>query len=119
MSRPPAERAPHDRADALVAAERQQLPLVVAADEGVVDLVRHVPAAAVPVGHGQRLHELPAGEVRRAQVADLAGGHEIVERAHDLLDRRPGVERVQLIQVDVLRAEPAQRRVDGPDQPRP
>ena len=41
----PAERAPDERADALVEAERHQLPLVVAADERVVDLVRDVARA--------------------------------------------------------------------------
>ena len=38
----PAERAPDDRADLLVERERHQLPLVVAADERVVRLVRDV-----------------------------------------------------------------------------
>ena len=38
----PAERAPHHRADALVEAERHQLPFVVAADQRVVGLVRDV-----------------------------------------------------------------------------
>ena len=48
----PAERAPDQRADALVEAERHQLPLVVAADQRVVDLVGDIARPAVPVGDG-------------------------------------------------------------------
>ena len=43
----PAERAPDDRADLLVEAQRHQLPLVVAADQRVVRLVRDVAGQAV------------------------------------------------------------------------
>src|SRR6185312_13353872 len=59
----PAKRAPDESADVLVDAERHQLPFVVPADEGVVDLVGDVARPTVPVGNGQRLHEMPAGEV--------------------------------------------------------
>ena len=108
----PAERAPDHRADLLVERERHQLPLVVAADERVVRLVRDVAREAVLLRDGQRLHQVPAGEVRAADVADLAGAHQIVERAERFLDRRQRVEAVQLVEVDVVGAEAAQARLD-------
>ena len=48
--------------------------------------------------HG--LGQLPAGEVRQAVVADLAGADEAVQRAQRLLQRRAGVEGVHLVEVD-------------------
>ena len=77
----PAERAPDDRADLLVERQRHQLPLVVAADQRVVRLVGDVAGQAVLLRDRQRLHQVPAGEVRAADVADLAGAHQVVERA--------------------------------------
>ena len=100
----PAERAPHDGADALLEAERHQLPFVVAADQRVVGLVGDVARVAVLVGDAERLHDVPAGEVRHADVADLAGAHERVERRQHFLRRRHGVVAVQLEEIDVVGA---------------
>ena len=83
----PAERAPDDRAHLLVERQRHQLPLVVAADQRVIRLVGDVAGQAVFLRDGQRLHQVPAREVRAADVADLAGAHQVVERAEHLLDR--------------------------------
>ena len=74
--------------------------------------MRDVAGKAVSVGHRQRLHEVPAGEVRRADVANLAGAHEVIERAEHFLDRGQGVEPVQLEEIDVIGAEPPQALVD-------
>src|SRR3546814_16782109 len=67
---------------------------------------------AAAAGDRQRLHQLPAGEVGRAEVAQLAGAHQAVERGQGFLHRRHRIEVVQLQQVDVVRAEPLQRLVD-------
>src|SRR5579863_7390709 len=76
---PPAERTPHDGAQALIEPERHQLPLVVAADQRVVGLVRDIARIAVAVRDTERLHQMPAGKIRHARVADLAGAHESVD----------------------------------------
>ena len=99
-----------------VETERHQLPLVVAADQRVVGLMRDIARPAVSIRHGQRLHQMPAGKVGAADVADLARPHQIVERAQRLFDRRDGVEAVQLIEVDVVGAEPAQAGLARRDQ---
>src|SRR5579883_1338511 len=69
----PAERTPDESADALIDAEGHQLPFVVSADQRVVDLMRDMPRPAVPVGNGERFHQLPAREVGCADVAHLPG----------------------------------------------
>ena len=112
----PAERTPDDRAHLLIEGQRHQLPFVIAADQRVIGLVGDVAGQAVLFRNRQRLHQVPAGEVRAADVADLAGAHQIVERAQHLLDGRQGVEAVQLIEVDVVGAQPPQAGLDGPNQ---
>src|SRR5262249_46030944 len=47
---------------------------------------------------------------------DLAGAHQIIKSVKYLLNRRQGVETVQLVEVDVVRAESLQARVHGPKQ---
>ncbi len=83
----PAERRPDQRAHALIERERHELPLVIAADQRVVDLVADVLGPAVTLGYGKGLHKVPAGKVGAGDVADLAGEDEVVERAEGLVDR--------------------------------
>ena len=64
--------------------------------------------------HG--LRQLPPGEVGEAVVVDLPGPDEAVERAQRLLDRRVRVEGVDLVEVDRVDAEPAERGVEGAGQ---
>src|ERR1700677_4882074 len=68
----PAERAPDDRADALVAPELHQLPFIVAIEQRIIGLMRDIAGIAVPVRRRERLHQVPAGEIRAADVTDLA-----------------------------------------------
>ncbi len=74
--------------------------------------MRHVTREAVFLRNGERLHQMPAREIRAADVADFSGAHEIVERVQRFLDRGEGVKGVQLEEVDVIGAEPAQGRLD-------
>src|SRR5262245_40410199 len=107
------QRAPGDHADALVEAERNHLALLLAVDQVVVVLHRDEPT---PTGDGcdlLRLRELPGEHARRADVARLAGPHDVVQRPHRLLDRRLVVPAMDLVEVDVVGAEAGQRGVDG------
>ena len=56
-----------------------------------------------------------AGIVRAADVAHLAGAHEIVERAHRLVDRRARVEGVHLVEVDDVGLQAAEAFFAGAD----
>ena len=49
-----------------------------------------------------RLRHLPGRRVRDADVAHLAGAHQIVERPHRLLDRRVPIPAVHPVEVDVV-----------------
>ena len=95
------------------AAERQHLALLLAIDQVVVVLHRHEPRPPVPIREVERLGELPGPHARRADVARLAGAHDVVERQERFLDRRLGIPAMDLIEVHVVGPETAQRAVDG------
>ena len=67
---------------------------------------------AVAVGQVQRLAELPGVHRRGADVARLAGLHHVVQRLQRLLDRRVVVPAMDLVEIDVVGAQPAQAGVD-------
>jgi hypothetical protein len=76
-----------------------------------LQLQRDRPGNVQRAGQVHGLRQLPAGEVRQPVVADLAGAHEPVERAQSLLQRRQRIKRMELIQIDRLQPQPAQRPV--------
>ncbi len=101
-----------DQSDALVGAERDHLPFLLAVEEVVVVLHADEAGPAVPVGEVERLGELPRVHRRRAQVAGLARLDDVVQRLERLLDRCVAVPPVNLQQVDVVQSQPAERVVD-------
>ena len=62
--------------------------------------------------HGLHRRELPGEHRAGADVAGLAGPDHVVQRVHRLLDRGARIEAVDLVQVDMVLAQAAQRRVD-------
>lgn len=110
-----AERTPDESADLLVEREGHQLPFVLAADQRIVGLVSHVAGETALVRNREGFHELPAGETRAADVAHLSAADEVIERPEGLLHRGERIEVVQLVQVDVVRAQAAQAALAGPD----
>ena len=73
------------------------------------------PARRRPV----RVGDLPAGEVGVAEIADLALGHQIIQRAQGFIDRRIGIGLVKLIEVDPVGSQPGQAVFDGAHDPAP
>ena len=65
-----------------------------------------MPRGPVPVG------ELPAGELRKSDVAELALLHAVVERAERLLDRHRGVGAMHLVEIDPVALQALQARLD-------
>src|SRR5665647_40900 len=86
--------------------EREMFPLL---DLQGVDSIPWSPLAGGRVLHGGELPRVHAGG---ADVAHLAGLDHVVERFHRLFARRLGVEAVDLVEVDVVGAQPGQRGVD-------
>ena len=67
-------------------------------------------------GDAERLHDLPAGEVRAPDVSHLAGLHQVLERGQRLLERSLSVPLVDLVKVDVVRPQPSEAGLTGFDQ---
>jgi len=61
----------------------------------------------------QVFRELPRIHRRGADIADLAGLHDIVECIDGFLDWGRGIEAVDLVEIDIIEAEAAQAVVDG------
>src|SRR5205814_424833 len=107
------ERAPRDDADADVPAQRDHLPLLFAVQQVVVVLHGHERGPLVQPRDVARLGELPGVHAGRADVAGFSGAYDVLQRTHRLLDGGVVVPAVDLVQVDVVGTEPAQRVVDG------
>jgi hypothetical protein len=102
-----AQRAIWDEADAELAAGREDLVLDVAHPERVLGLQR-----------GDRVHGVRAADRRRRglaepEEADLPLLHELGHRPDRLLDWHLRVDAVLVVEVDVIGAEPLERRLAG------
>ena len=86
-SRPPASGLQTSTPTPWSRAARDELVLRLARLQRVVDLLAHVALGAESIGDRERLHEVPAREVRAADVAHLALADQRVERLDRLLDR--------------------------------
>src|SRR5205823_6639221 len=108
----PRLRAPRDDADSFGGTQRQHLALLLAVEQ--VDEVLHAdkPGPAVALGHCERLAELPSIHRRGADIARLARLHDVVQCLERFLDRRLVIPAMNLVEVDVIHAEPAQAGVD-------
>ncbi len=111
----PAERRPHHGADALIERQRHQLPLIIAAKQRIIALIGDVARQAVFFRRRQRLHQMPAGIVRRADIANLARSDQIVERSQGFVERCLGIETVHKVQIDMIGAETLQAGLGGAD----
>ena len=66
-----------------------------------------------------RLDDLVGGVRRQPERADLAGPDQVAEHPQGLLDVHRPVRPVDLVEVEVVGAEPPQARLDGPGQVQP
>src|SRR5438067_1797866 len=76
-----------------------------------MDLGARVRRQVVPGGGPQRLHQVPAGVVGAADVADFARVDEVVERPKRLFQRSLTVPLVHLVKVDVVGAQAPKARL--------
>jgi hypothetical protein len=75
------QRTPHHQAKFLFCHQRNDLPLDVAAGDGVVSLDGFETRPALRRREAERFHDLPGHQIRTADIADMTGAHEVVERA--------------------------------------
>ncbi len=109
------QRRPRNDADPVRLCRREDLELDRPGHEVVDALFRHETEEVPPVGRLLRRGEVPAGEVRRADVAHLALGDEQLHRLPDLLPRRVARHVVHLVEVDDIGLQPPQRRLTRGD----
>src|ERR1700734_2125226 len=113
---PTGDRAPHKNAKLLIDGDGNELVFGLARLQRVVDLLRHERHAAVAARDLHRLHHVPAGVVRAADVTHLAGAHETVERLHRLFERGQAVPLMHLVEVDETGAETPEARLAFADE---
>src|SRR2546428_4239083 len=114
-----AERAPRHNPDPLFEADGDQLPFDLPCQQVVLRLQRNRGGDA-QVARGQYGPlELPPCEVGHSDIPNLSGAHEGVERQKRLLDGRGRVPLMRLIEVDVVRIEPAEAALAGANDPSP
>src|SRR5581483_11684623 len=106
------EREVRDQTEPELLERRYELGLRVAREQRVLVLGRDEPGEAALPRERVRVAHLLRGEVRRADVAHLAGANELVEGPERLLERRDAVGAVVLVEVDVVDAQPLERAVD-------
>jgi hypothetical protein len=96
---------------------REHVTFHVAGEDGVRRLLGHRTLAVAALRCPLSLDQLRRQERRRADVADLSLVHEVRQRAERLVDVDLGARPVHLVEVDVVRGQPAQRALDLADDP--
>src|SRR5215217_4819515 len=111
------QRAPGDHAHAVAAARGQDVGLDGAGEQRVGRLLAHEALAAALLGDPLGLDDLAGRERRRPDVANLPLAHQVGQRAERFVDIRVFLGAVDLVQVDPVRAQPAQAVLHFTDDP--
>ena len=107
-----AERTPRDRAHAIALDRGQRLALDRPVEQRIRRLLADEALAVPALGHPLRLDDRRGRVGRAAEIADLARLHEVRQRAERLVVIAVGLQPVDLVQVDVVGAEPPQAVLD-------
>ena len=105
------ERAVREHAQPEIGAGRQMLRLDHPVERVIIGLAHHRPVDAELVAQPADLGHAPGAVVGDAEIADLPVPHEIAHRPHGLAERRLVILLVEVVDVDVVGAEPAQARL--------
>ncbi len=100
------ERRVRRDAESVVVAGGQDLDLGLPVQQVVVRLADDRRGDALRLAFAHHLGNAPAAEVRQAEVADLAAADQVADRGDGLGQRRVRVVAVQVVDVDVVGAEP-------------
>ena len=121
LARQPAagQRAPGDHAHAVLAAGGQHVGLDAAGEDRVGRLLADEALEAALAGDPLGLHDLRRRVGRGADVAHLALGHEVGQRAERLVVVGPRVPAVDLVEVDPVGLQALQRGLDLAHDPAP
>ena len=97
-----------DEADAQLLADRQDLRLRSAPEHGVLVLDRRERLFRMGTAKGLR------ARFRETPVKELALGHQILDRAGDILDRHLRIDTVLIDEVDTIGSQAPQHALDRP-----
>lgn len=109
----PGEGVVRDDADTLLGAQRKELAFDFAEEEVVAGLDGIEACGPENLAAADGAGDLVGEEVGAADVADFARADEVIERPEGFVDGGVGVGAVELVEVDVVGAEPAEGGVDG------
>jgi hypothetical protein len=107
------QRTPGNDAHPLIQAEGEHFPLLFAVDQVHVVLHGDEAGPAVEIGRILGFGELPGVHAAGPDVERLARLDHVVQRFHRLFDGHAVVPAVNLVEIDVIGAQAAQRVVDG------
>src|SRR5271168_1217291 len=79
----------------------------------------YIAGPSIPIRDGQRLHQMPAGEIGTRNVAYLAAPHQGVQGIERLLHRRERVKSVEMVDVDVVGSQALEAGLTGMYQVQP
>jgi len=113
------ERAPHQGAHAVATGDGQDLGFDAAVEDRVGRLLGAEPLEAASLGHPLGFDDVGGGHRGRADRTDLAAADQVRERGQRLLDVCVGVRSVDLVEVDVVGLQAAQRVLDRGHDPAP
>src|SRR4030095_15178912 len=111
--KPPGQGVVGNHRETFGRAQRQQLALDLPEEKVVAWLHGLAAGEAQHVAAAPRARRLPGRIVGAADVAGLAGAHDVVERAQRLLDRGLGGRMMRRVEVDAVGPTPPERSVDG------
>ncbi len=110
---PRRDRRPGNQPDPVLETQRHQLIFDPPVEQVVRRLLRDKVRPAMQFGDVQRLHDLPGGMCRRADIEHLAVAHQRVQRIERFLDRDLRRGAVQLVNIDMVGLQPSQRIFAG------
>jgi hypothetical protein len=102
---PTGDRVVGNDADALFGAEGEELTFDLAEQKVVARLYRVEAHEVAGLAPAERPRHLVRQEIGTADIADLARMDEVVQGSQRLVDRRRGIRRVELVEIDVVSAE--------------
>src|ERR1700691_6715764 len=92
-------------------------PLDFATKQAILGLQRHRNLYAHSLRRGDDELQLPAREIRQADVVNLPGLHGVIEERQRFFDRSMHIGGMKLIEVDRLNAQPRERSVQRTMEP--
>jgi len=105
--------APGNDAHTLIPTQGQHLPLFFAVDSVQVILHGDEARPAIKIGRILRFGKLPGKHAGGANVTCLTGPHDVMKRFHGFLNRRRVIPAMNLVQINVVCAQAAQRIFNG------